>query len=170
MTIIFIILVLLVFMILWVVFVPVYLRINTDVGQYEISQKGTLRFSFHPRESPALRLRVFGFGINMQKKARPPSLPASEKKKGKPAVKRSPRAWLDLQRGILRSLRLRKLECAVDLDDVVLTARLVPFLMLLNRGAVSISTNYVDRNFLRVEVEGRINRILWTICRFFIKK
>lgn len=170
MTIIIVILLLVILLIFWVVFVPVYLRINTDVSQYEVSQKGTLKFSFHPRESPALRLRVFGFGINMQRKAKKPSPPTSEKEKGKPAVKRSPSAWLDLQRGILRGLRLRKLECSVDLDDVVLTARLVPFLMLLNRGVVSISTNYVDRNFLRVEVEGRINRILWAICRFFIKK
>ena len=170
MTIVFIILVLLVSLILWVIFVPVYLSINTDVSHYEISQTGTLKLSFHPCQSPALRLRVFGFGINMKKKARPASARPSEKGKGKPAVRRSAAAWLYLQRGLFRSLRLRKLECAVDLDDVVLTARLVPFLMLVNRGAVSISTNYVDRNFLRVEAEGRINRMLWTIFRFYIKK
>lgn len=169
MTVVLIVLAILVLFLLWIVFVPVYLRINTDLGQYEISQMGTLKLTLHPWDSPVVRLRVFGFGVNMQRKSKPPS-PAASKKEKKPVVRRSAAAWLGFQRGILRSLRLRRLECSVDLDDVVLTARLVPLLMLINRGAVSISTNYVDRNFLRVEVEGRINRILWTIFRFFIIK
>lgn len=169
MAVVLIVIALLVLFLLWIVFVPVYLRINTDLGQYEISQRGTLKLTLHPWESPVVRLRVIGFSINMQRKAKPP-LPATGKKEKRPVVRRSPAAWLRLQRGILRSLRLRRLECSVDLDDVVLTARLVPLLMLINRGAVSISTNYVDRNFLCVEVEGRINRILWTIFRFFIIK
>lgn len=157
-------------LVLWIVFTPVYLSINTDLEQYEIRQAGTLRISFHPWHSPAIRLRVFGFTINMTKKEKRTRPEPAKGRKEKWAVKRSASAWLSLQRGIFKSFRLRKLVCTVDLDDVVATAKMVPVVMLLNRGVVSFSTNFMNRNFLCLEIQGRVYKILWTTIRFFTKK
>jgi hypothetical protein len=169
MIVIFLLLVLLLLLILWIVFIPVYLRINTDLNQYELSQAGTVKCSFHPGETPAIRMSLFGFRIDMTKKQTSNEQVLVRKKK-KSSFKRSPAAWIDLQRGILKSFRLKKFICRVDLDDVVMDAKLVPVLVLLNRGVVSVSTNFVDRNFLCLEIEGRINKVLWTTFLFFTKK
>jgi hypothetical protein len=169
MIIIFLLLLLLLILILWIVFIPVYLRINTDLNQYELSQAGTMKFSFHPGQTPAIRMSLFGFRIDMTKKQKSnEQLPVTKKKKS--SFKRSPAAWIALQRGIIKSFRLKQFICRVDLDDVLMNAKLVPVLVLLNRGVVSVSTNFVDRNFLCLEIEGRINKMLWTSFLFFTKK
>ena len=155
--------------ILWIVFIPVKVRINTDLNQYEIGQTGTLTLSFYPWEKPFMRMTVFGFRMKSAKSEKKKRPTATAKKK-KWTLRRSPSAWLFLIRGIYKSFRLKKFDCTVDLDDVVLNAKLIPLIVLLNRGAVSINTNFTNRYFLSVEIEGRINKLLWTLIRFFIKR
>lgn len=155
--------------ILWIVFVPVYLRINTDLKQYDVSQAGTMTISFHPWQTPFMKMRILGFRVNTgEKKAASPQV--SPKKDSEWGIKRSPSAWRYLARGILHSFRLRRLECNVDLDDVVLNAKAVPVLMLLNRGVVNVSTNFQDRCFMFLVMEGRFSKLLWTLIRFYTKK
>lgn len=162
-------LVLLLLPILWIVFMPLRLRINTDLQQYEVRQPGTLNISFHPRERPFMTMRVFGFSINTEKKAKPVQVPSAHKKQ-KRGVSRSPSAWRYLIRGIFKSVRLKRLVCTVDIDDVVMDAKLVPVMLLLNRGVVSVSTNSANRYFLLLEIEARLNKALWTFFRFYTKK
>lgn len=154
---------------LWIVFIPVYMRVNTDRGQYQIGQAGTVSISFHPWERPFITMRIFGFGINIGK-AESKSAVVKERKGKKRKMKKSPSAWRYLLRGVLRSMTLKKLICTVDLDDVVMSARLTPLIVFMNRGVVSVSTNFADRNFLCMEVECRLNKLLWTGFRFFTKK
>ena len=156
-------------LILWIVLTPVYVRVNTDLNQYEVSQAGTLKVSFYPWEKPAMRMRVFGVTINMVKKKKK-DRPVSGVKKSKSTFKRSPSTWLYLVRGIYKSFQLKRLVCTVDLDDVVLTAQLIPIIVLMNSGVVSVNTNFMDRYFLYLEIKGRVNKLLWTFLRFFIKR
>jgi hypothetical protein len=163
----YILLVLLLLLILWVLFTPVYIRVNTDLDEYEIIQAGTMKVAFHPGRTLAIEVRIFGFGVPIGKGEKTTGPP--EKKKRKRPGKRSSAAWRFLMRGIYRSFTLRRFVCTVDLDDVVMAAKLVPIILLLNRGAVSFHTNYSNRNFLLLEIEGRLNTLLWTFIRFFTK-
>ncbi|HEX8038253.1 MAG TPA: hypothetical protein VF490_03860 [Chryseosolibacter sp.] len=156
-------------LVLWIVFIPVYMRVNTDRDQYQIRQAGTVSISFHPWQKPFMTMRVFGIRINIAKAERKKEV-AQERKVKKRKTKRSTSAWLYLQRGVLRSMTLKKFICTVDLDDVVMSARLTPLIVFMNRGVVSVSTNFADRNFLCMEVECRLNKLLWTCFRFFTKK
>lgn len=156
-------------LILWIVFVPLYLRINTDLKQYEVSQAGTMTISFHPWQTPFMKMRILGFRVDTGKKKQA-SPQVSPKKDGEWGIKRSPSAWRYLAHGILQSFRLRRLECNVDLDDVVLNAKAVPVLMLFNRGVVTVSTNFQDRCFLFLVMEARFSKLLWTLIRFYTKK
>ncbi len=155
--------------ILWIVFMPVYMRVDTGRRQYEIGQPGTLAISFHPWQRPFMTMRVFGFRITIVKKEKKDQV-IRRKKQNKWRIKRSHSAWLYLQRGIIRSMSVKKFICAVDLDDVVMNAQLSPLILFLNRGVVSVSTNFVDRNFICMEVECRLHKLLWTCFRFFTKK
>jgi hypothetical protein len=162
-------LILLSVLILWIVFIPVYLKVNTDLNRYEVSQTGTVTIAFHPGQLPPMSVWIFGIRINMVKKENvTPSKSRREKKKG--TIKRSPSAWLYLLQGIYNSFSLKSLVCAVDLDDVVLNAKLVPVLLLLNRDVVSLRTNFTDRNFLNLNIQVKVNKLIWTTFRFYTKK
>lgn len=162
-------LVLLIVLILWIVFIPVYLNVNTDLNQYEVSQPGTVTIAFHPGQHPRMSIWIFGFKINTATRdKRTGPIAANEKKKG--TIKRSPSAWLYLLRGIYNSFRLKSFVCAVDLDDVVMNAKLVPVVLLLNRGVVSLHTNFTNRNFLYLSTQVKVNKLLWTTFRFYTKK
>ena len=168
MTVLLVLLAMLLFAILWIVFIPVHVRINTDRDLYEISQAGTVKLSFHPYGAPFVRLQALGISLNVSKRGTTP--PPSHAKGGATRINRSPAAWRFLVKGIYRSLRLNRLVCAVDLDDVVLNAQLVPVLMLLEGGVVRLSTNFTNRCFLELEMEARLNRVIWVFIRFLIKK
>ena len=162
-------LILLTVSILWIVFIPVYLKVNTDLNQYEVRQPGTVRIAFHPWQRSAMSMWIFGFRIKMLKDDKT-LRPITDREKKKGTIKRSLSTWLYLLQGIHNSFRLRKLVCSVDLDDVVMNAKLVPVVLLLNRGAVSLSTNFTNRNFLYMDIKVRVNKLLWTIFRFYTKK
>lgn len=153
----------------WIIFVPVWLNVDTRSGQYEMRQLGTFRLSLHPTHVPAIRLTVIGLSVPIGgKPEREPRKPV--KKKSGWRLKRSRDAWRYLVRGILRSLHVKKFILEVDVGDVVINALLVPAVMLVNRGVVFVATNFDDRNFLVTRMQVRVNRIVWTFLRFLTKK
>lgn len=157
--------------ILWVVFVPVYIRVDTESEQYEIRQAGSFILSFHPGNKPAMRMRLFGFYIPIAQRAtQPPQQPSKEIKNGKARIKRSARAWLYLVQGIFKSFHLKKLVCKVDFDDVVLNAQLIPLGLLLTHNNIVFNINFRKDYYLLLEIEARVNVLLWTFIRFLTKK
>lgn len=157
----------------WIVFVPVYLRINTDINRYELSQTGTINMALHPGETPFVTMRVLGIRIpvSSSKTSRKKKETVKPKrKKARSVIKRSPQTWLYLIKGVLRSIRLKHLVCTVDFMDVVLNAELIPAMFLISRGPVQVSTNFTRQYYLNLEVRGKINSMLWTFIRFLTKK
>jgi hypothetical protein len=163
-------------LILWIIFIPVYLRINTRLGQYELKQAGIITIAFHPYQKPALTMRVIGIRVNVENKGDGAEKVKSEghvtprRKKSKRRIHRSPGAWLYLIRGMLNSIRLKKLTGTMDLDDVVLNAQLVPVMLLVSRGPVMMSVNFTKQYFLAMEMEARISKMIWVFIRFLIKR
>ncbi|HEY9489586.1 MAG TPA: hypothetical protein VIQ51_14685, partial [Chryseosolibacter sp.] len=159
---------LIMFLILWIFFIPVCLRIDTDLDRYEVTQAGTLNISFSPHEERRVRLKIFGCNVRIsgKKKIRP----RTAAKKSRPAIKRSTATWIFLMKGIKKSFRLRKLVWTMDLDDVVLNARMVPILFFLNTDTVSLNTNFSDRFYFRLEIDARVNKMLWTFFIFYLRK
>ncbi|WP_040497098.1 hypothetical protein [Fulvivirga imtechensis] len=172
MVVIYILLILILGLLLWVVFVPVYVRIDTAIDQYELSQAGTIRMLLHPGETPWWSVRVFGFLVPYKRseseKTEPEKSIPPKKKKSK--FKRSAAAWKYMIRGIFRNITLKRFTCTVDVNNVVLNAQLVPVLMLVNRGPVSITTNLCGQYYLHMEVKAQLNKLIWTFIRFLTKK
>jgi hypothetical protein len=164
---------LLVFVILWIVFAPVSLRINTDLHKYEIVQPGTIRLAFDPAKRRVTSVDVLG--IRVRKRQKKMASPASDKEsraKERSAwrLRRSTSTWLYLMRGVYQSFRIRHFIVTLDLDDVVLNAKLIPVVLLLNRGPFHVSTNLNNRYLLNTEIQLRVYRVLWCTLVFFLKK
>ena len=157
------------FLIAWIVFVPIHSRINTDLDRYELSQLGTLMISVQPGIKPFYKIKLLGFEIHPSNH---PKVRHSEpkKKKKNAGIKRSSTTWIFLFRGVLQSFRVKRITLDIDMDDVVLNAQLVPILLLVSGGPVRMQTNFNHRNYLDLDVEGRIDKILWTLIRFLTKK
>jgi hypothetical protein len=159
---------LLIILILWIVFVPVYLKINTNLDRYYVGQYGTVSISFHPGADSPLRLSIFGLDVKSTKgKATKKAL--VEKRKRRP-IRKSPEAWLYLFNGVFNGFKLKRLVCAMDFDDVVLNAQLIPVALFMSRGSVHVNVNFHQEYFLDLLVQVRPNKILWTFIRFLTKK
>ena len=164
---------LVIILLLWVLFVPVYILIESERNLYQIRQAGTVSISFHPDKKPLFRFSIFGFPIPTGGKDRSGKKKKDKKKKDKksgPPFQRSGHAWLYLIKGLIKSFRVSFFRASIDTDDVVLNAQLVPVAMLLSRGPVNISTNFQGVNYLSLEIRLRLNKVAWAFIRFLTKK
>lgn len=156
-------------LVLWIVFVPIHLRVDTSTNLYELNQKGTICMSLHPGEKRLLKIWVLGFPITASGK------PKSEKKKeerkrSKPFLKRSFSTWLFLLKGMIKSIRIKRLICAVDFNDFVLNSQLSSILFLFNRGPVCITINFNRYYYFNLEMEGKLHKLIWAFILFLTKK
>lgn len=161
-----------VFLIAWILFVPVSILVNTDADHYRISQPGvfSLEAHFHPEftwEVRMLGIRLDLTGSNKKYKLTKKVTPQVEKHKTK---KKSKEAWLLLIRGMVKSFHLTTFHLTIDTGDVVLNAKLIPVMYMISRGPVSLATNFHGRVYLYVNAEARLYRIIWTLIQFLTKK
>ena len=97
------ILVLIIGLIIWIIFVPVYIKIDTQNNLFLISQRGTFHLSFTPVQKPHIKVKVLGILVPDSNK---PKSKKEKKKKSKPLIKRSIRSWLFLIKALLKSFRV----------------------------------------------------------------
>jgi len=154
-------------LILWIIFVPFYLKIDTDHDLYTVSQFGTFLLIFTPVQEPHFSVKVFGISVSEQGKSvkKEPG-----KKKRKPFIKRSIQSWIYLIRGLLKSFRIKKLVGTIDLDDMVLHSQIYAIYPIINQGAVQLTTNLNNIYSLDMIIEGRLNKMLYTFITFLTKK
>ena len=154
-------------LIIWIIFVPVYLIIDTQKKLYIISQVGTFHLSFSPVQKPHFRVKLFGIMIPESKKS--PKI-IDRKKNGKTFIKRSIQSWIFLIKGVLKSFKVKRLVGTVDLDDVVLHSQFFAIYPFINQGPVQLTSNLNNNYFLDLVIEGRLNKMLYTFIIFLTKK
>jgi hypothetical protein len=159
--------VLILVLVIWIIFVPIYLKINTQNNIYLISQRGTFRLSFFPFQKPYLSVEVFGIELPdaIMSKKEPDRI-----SKRKPFVRRSLPSWLFLIKGLINSFRIIKLSGTADLDDVVLHSQLYAFYPFINNGPIHLTSNLNNYYNLELIIEARLSKMLYTFIIFLTKK
>ena len=153
-------------LIMWILFTPVVMVLDTDTARVEIQQTGT--FSWHLTLGGPPVVRIFGINIRLKEAPRKNSSRRTSTK-GRP-ISKSLNSWLFLIQRLLRAFHIRKFVADIDTGDVTLNAQLVPVAILISDDRLSLSTNFMGRNYLRAEVQVRLNRILWSFILFLTKK
>jgi hypothetical protein len=154
--------------VLWLVYVPVDIKIDTRSNRYAITQYGTMNVSFHPGDTRWISIKVFGFPIDTRSVK-----PAEEKRSvaGKTHKKRrrskSPNAFTTLLRGLLRSVTCKRFVCSVDTEDVVLNAQLFPLMYFASHGPIRVAVNFEHSCYVDLWLRVRTHRLLWTLVKFF---
>lgn len=149
---------------IWTIFMPVYLNIDTRKNLYMLSQVGTFHLSFYPGEKPLFKVKVFGILIPQSKTSK------KSNEKRKPFLKRSIHAWIFLIKGMFKSFKIKRLVGTVDLDDVVLHSQFYAMAPFINQGNIQVTSNLDNNYYLNLIIEGRLNKMLYTFMLFLTKK
>lgn len=161
------ILILILVLIIWIIFQPVYLIVDTKKNKYTFSQVGTFHLSYFPLQKPRFKVKFFGITIpNSDKSDKKPM----KKRNRKPFIKRSLSSWIFLLKGLLKSFRVKKLVGTADLDDVVLNSQLFAIYPIVNQGPIQLTTNFDNIYFLDLIIEARLNKMLYIFIIFLTKK
>jgi hypothetical protein len=150
----------------WMIFVPVQLYIDTDSNVYQVRQVGTFSGSAYYQNGFRFRVCVLGIEINTSPKEGVQEMKAKPKASKKTSIEKPTEAWLSLLRGIFRSVSIKKLVVDLDTGDVVLNAKLVPLFMLARYKGIHASTNFMGRVYAHIEVNAYINKMLWAYFKF----
>lgn len=160
---------LILFLFTWILFKPVSIRVDTDCGDYRISQAGTVSFWLDQDYRP--RMSLIGIPFS------PPIRGKEKKQKHEPEVRPrrkrkpfSPRKLYTLVRRIIRALTIKRLIVDLDTDDVVLNAYMTPVFMAVSHGAVSLSANHTGRMRAILHAEIRVYRLVWAFLLFYTIK
>lgn len=153
-----------VLLVLYLLFVPLVLYIDTDqrVGYLQI--KGLVKASIESHESELVRIRLDALFTHfyfypLQKIFEPRK--EKEKKASRPKKKKSGKDLTDLIRygkigkRLLQSFEVRKFRVALDTGDCIQNARLYPVAAFIDRYWFDFQVNYQDRNYLGVHLVNR---------------
>jgi hypothetical protein len=154
----------------WVLFIPIFIIIDTDQSRYEIFQWGVFSVRFMPGESAWATIRIAGIEVHPERKGERNSAKREHGLRRAPSRWLWSRDWKRLARRLTRSIKLKTLVLDIDTDDYVLNARLIPLMMFASRGPCHFSVNFSSRNYLKTEIQFRIAPILWTIVLFLTFK
>lgn len=139
---------------------PVQLLINSEEQIYQVRGKGIFLFWFDTADD-SLRFRFRVFNYELKKIGLPrSSVYKKSKKRKKTAHRFYGFKYIDrLVLDIVHSFRVKIFEVNIDTGDVVLNARLFPFIYILSNRKYQISINFDDINYVNIEMDNRLHRL-----------
>lgn len=162
----YIIIALLLLFILWMLLVPVAVRVDTEYHRYAVTLPGIFNVYLVPSEGLFfVRIWVFfipfkldPFRMKRRKKTKETADKPAKKKRSffrqKGSVKRF--------RKMTRAVKIRRLEADIDTDDFPLNAWLFPAFAAVNSYEnIHLRVNFEGNLLLRMDMRTRIGHILW---------
>lgn len=157
----------------YVLLYPFTIRINSIQDRYSFSITPVIQMDLIMGDgSPLLLLRVcmIPFRIRLRKGTHPgmlfSGLTGREEKKDSTGRKKKDagkriRAIYLFCCGLIRSFRLKRLVLTFDTGNYPLNARLVPVLTMFHGSKTDISINFLDQNYVDIQIQSRLVHILW---------
>jgi hypothetical protein len=154
-------------LLLWILFCPVTIFVNTDSNQYHLMLPGIFKAVVVP-SSELFHVRGWIFfipfkyhpfrGKKKKKKEKPERMP---KKKRLRRIGGNVRLITDA----LGAFRIRKLRLDLDTDDFMLNAWLVPAFSMVNSRDIQMRVNFVGNSSLLLELRIHLGSLLWIFIR-----
>jgi hypothetical protein len=146
-------------LLLWILFAPVHVYVNTWEELAYIELYGLMRFIFVWKDyKPLFRMRIFFLEFNLPSGKKKPKKPRKPKKRKRSF---SASAMLEAGRALLKTFRLEKLRLRMDTGDVADNARLVPLFCLINtHPAADCAVSFNGELGMECLIGNRISRML----------
>jgi len=155
----------------WILLGPVIIFLDTEAKRYTLSLPGIFKASVIPTpEFFLVRGSVFfipyrfnPMGIKRNK--------TGEGRKSRPGKKRpfNISQGRNLLKGLISSLRIRKLHLNIDTDDYTLNAQLIPVFSAVNTENIRLQANFGGDSYLLLDLRTRLGEILWTLLKIKYK-
>lgn len=148
---------------LWILFAPVIIFMNTEKGKYSLALPGI----FHARVVAAADLFVisgsvffipYRFNPFQQKRKK------TEKENNKPRQRKrafKPLQGLSMGRNMMHAIRIRKLYLDVDTDDFTLNAWLIPVFSAVNSENIRLQANFEGNASLLLDLRTSLGALIW---------
>ncbi len=177
MIILYIILAVLFFLIVWLLFAPLIIYVDSGEGLYYVKIPLLIKLRFVIDDGQyVLRFRIFfiPFDVKTGKKKITEKDDRKERKRRKKKhrinkiLKVIP-AFLKFLPGLFRTSRIKKMIINFDTGDYTINARLVPVLAILSRKNISLNVNYSDINTIHLIIQNRLFNIVRLGVSLFLK-
>lgn len=155
---------LLILLLIYLLWMPIILKIDTDTSEYFIQFKGLAKASVIGDKQEVIRVKInvlfmsFDLYPLRNKFRKKKNVKETEKEKKKWTVVNGQKALR-----ILRSFKVKDLVLEMDTGDFVLNAKLYPVFFMLNRYNGSYAINFKNRNRLALQLENRPIHIIKSI-------
>lgn len=169
-----ILLLLLLLPIIWILYAPIILHIETDKDLYFIEARPIVRVSFYqPEKGVGVWVRIIPFNWEFQPLSK--SKEKQHKEKRQKAEKKQKRKWKPkwskLRNAIFKAIKefgfsfqILTFRLNLDTDDYVLNAKLYPVFIMLDSYSNSRHSwhiNFEGQNSIVLIVQNRLSRFVW---------
>ncbi|MDX2001455.1 MAG: hypothetical protein SFW35_03435 [Chitinophagales bacterium] len=154
----------------YLLFAPWFLEIDTDSGLYRVRYHRLAAFRVAMVEGePKMFFKILWWERPITSK--PMSKPEETEAAPKPKKKRKPRRrpkWVNfkLVLRLIKTFRVKHCYVNIDTDDVMLNAKLYPWVFLLGQyWGHPLYINFTHQQTVRLCIDNRASRILWTFIK-----
>jgi len=163
----YVLLILIVLFLLWLLFGPVILLVNTTGQRYQLSLPGIFLAVLVPSDGlfhVRGRILFFPYKFFPFRKGRK----KKREKKGAAIAKRRfrfPRGGFGMARDMAGTIRIKHLEMDIDTDDFLLNGWLVPVFSVIDSSNTRMHVNFEGVFTLLVDMRIRLGVLLWAFIR-----
>jgi len=159
---------------LWILFAPVIIRVDSDNQRYSLSLPGIFKALVVPDDELFyiriwvlfIPFKVYPFGRTIQKRE---GKAKKKKKKRKRNFPKLMRVRLMALKELAGSFRLKKMRLNLDTDDFILNSQLVPVFTTINNQDVNLTVNYEGDISLFMVLKNRIASLLWIGMKYIYR-
>jgi hypothetical protein len=156
-------------LILWTIFAPLILKVNTSSGYYSMGIPGIFKIRLIMDEDLFhLRARIFFIPFSIH----PFRTVQRERKKEKTVTKRMKgnlAQRLKALKELLMSFRVKHLYLDIDTEDVLMNAYLVPVFLFMRTDRIQCCANYEERNLLILDLRNRLANFIWIGIKYLYR-
>ena len=161
----------LLFLIILLLCLPLQIEIATEKEIYEAKWSGLLRFRAVPADEKwRWFIRVLFWEMELgrdqarvETERKPEPQKTKKKKKGSFSIQQG----IQIARGMLSAIRVKRFRIDWDSDDYVVNAWLYPLFHLISRGKYRVRINFLGRQEASILLQARPLRLGWAFLRSF---
>lgn len=140
-------------LIIYLLFLPIVLVIDTNLNQYFIQLQGLAKLNFEAHDKEVLKLKLKVLFLNFSFYPLKKDIKSPEKKATK--IKKKKRMRLKTAYKFLKSFKVKRFKLNIDTGNCITNAKWYPIFYFLNYKIGGFNINFEDKNELVLYLQNR---------------
>ena len=165
----FIVISVLIVFLLWILFGPLIIRIDSENHTYSLSLPGIFKASAVPDDDLFyVRARIFFIPVKIKPFNRTVKESKPVKRKQRDLTK-SFQAGMMALKELVQSFSMKALRLNIDTDDFTLNSQLVPVFSVINTSRTRMTVNYQGDTSIYLILKNRMASLIWIGIKFLYR-